>query len=773
MNRLSQRETAINASSSYPGVSSDNSLLGGDETGSLSRTIGKSPTARSKRASPKPNNSSGLVAESKSPANATACTLPDHLDSLPSGKVTGNEYASPHKPSQAEFTPVASSDLKGAPPINRIETVRAVPQSPPARSDSLKTTVKVSDPASSATAPSVYQRSRNISIISEPTNGISSGYSAKHPHSQPQQPSAIQHSRSRASTGSSLSQIITVNGQAMSPSDFDDIATPTATRYERGYMETRPLDQEQGQSYARETPRIDQDGHPIGGMPTVPMTDPAGPNGFARFGDIQSGVGTGPTQSSSMNNIASVENGTPTVGSPGLNNGGRPASMYVSRPSPDASANGNGAYLSSPSASGGPMNLTSPLGAVASAPGPSSGGLRPETAEQSRRRSSSSSHRSLPPVTGKPGGEGMVPAGSQDAGPSLLDKVKKKVKGRRSRKHTSASHLTTGSGDTGSKARPRALSSASHTSAESKDSSLFHDDDEEDEDDETGSEDLDDDDDYSISESRSSWHSKASLPVTGFAVASNRRNADFHAMFPEIDEGDYLIEDYGCALQKDILVQGRIYVSEHHLSFHANIFGWVTNAVIPFKDVISLEKKMTAFVIPNAISVISKGGRQFTFSSFISRDSTYDVFANVWRQSHSSSSTDDEADGENGAIEGVVQPKTQVSKGASNVAHMPTQCACGKANEHYTETAMEAIFPSSPENVCNLMFTSPFLKDFMANDQKLMGKSRESFFDTQYGDRHMLTSGSLFFQISKCPIGNLLKTAIKKYSSVTCPTSSL
>ncbi len=33
-----------------------------------------------------------------------------------------------------------------------------------------------------------------------------------------------------------------------------------------------------------------------------------------------------------------------------------------------------------------------------------------------------------------------------------------------------------------------------------------------------------------------------SLAVTGFAVASNRRNVDFHALFPEVDEGDYLIE---------------------------------------------------------------------------------------------------------------------------------------------------------------------------------------------------------------------------------------
>jgi hypothetical protein len=32
------------------------------------------------------------------------------------------------------------------------------------------------------------------------------------------------------------------------------------------------------------------------------------------------------------------------------------------------------------------------------------------------------------------------------------------------------------------------------------------------------------------------------IPVTGFAVASNKRNADFHELFRTIPEGDYLIE---------------------------------------------------------------------------------------------------------------------------------------------------------------------------------------------------------------------------------------
>ena len=32
------------------------------------------------------------------------------------------------------------------------------------------------------------------------------------------------------------------------------------------------------------------------------------------------------------------------------------------------------------------------------------------------------------------------------------------------------------------------------------------------------------------------------VPVTGFAVASNKRNADFHDLFPTVPVDDYLIE---------------------------------------------------------------------------------------------------------------------------------------------------------------------------------------------------------------------------------------
>jgi hypothetical protein len=123
------------------------------------------------------------------------------------------------------------------------------------------------------------------------------------------------------------------------------------------------------------------------------------------------------------------------------------------------------------------------------------------------------------------------------------------------------------------------------------------------------------------------------LNGTGFAVASPKRNRDFHSFFKSVPEDDYLIEDYSAALQKEILLHGRLYVSEGHLCFSSNILGWVTNLVISFDEVVSVEKKSTAVVFPNAI-VISTLHARNVFASFLARDATYDLIIGIWKISH-------------------------------------------------------------------------------------------------------------------------------------------
>ncbi|KAI8344436.1 hypothetical protein BC941DRAFT_408637 [Chlamydoabsidia padenii] len=136
------------------------------------------------------------------------------------------------------------------------------------------------------------------------------------------------------------------------------------------------------------------------------------------------------------------------------------------------------------------------------------------------------------------------------------------------------------------------------------------------------------------------WNSEGEQSMVAGSIAiavraetvSDKRNQDFHALFRSVPEDDMLIEDYGCALQKEILVQGRIYISENHLCFNANIFGWVTNLVIAFADIVDIEKRTTAIFIPNAIQVSTLHAKHF-FASFLSRDQAFDLMVDVWRYS--------------------------------------------------------------------------------------------------------------------------------------------
>lgn len=118
-----------------------------------------------------------------------------------------------------------------------------------------------------------------------------------------------------------------------------------------------------------------------------------------------------------------------------------------------------------------------------------------------------------------------------------------------------------------------------------------------------------------------------------FAPATTRRNRDFHTLFKTVPLDDNLIEDYGCALQKEILLQGRMYVSSGHICFYSNIFGWTTTLVISFDEIVAIERRMTALVIPNGIMIQTLHAKN-VFASFISRDSTYDLILGIWRTIH-------------------------------------------------------------------------------------------------------------------------------------------
>uniref|UniRef100_A0A8C2EUR8 GRAM domain containing 1Ba n=1 Tax=Cyprinus carpio TaxID=7962 RepID=A0A8C2EUR8_CYPCA len=109
-----------------------------------------------------------------------------------------------------------------------------------------------------------------------------------------------------------------------------------------------------------------------------------------------------------------------------------------------------------------------------------------------------------------------------------------------------------------------------------------------------------------------------------------QRNEDFRKLFKQLPDTERLIVDYSCALQRDILLQGRLYLSENWICFYSNIFRWETLLTVRLKDVSSMTKEKTARLIPNAIQLCTDSEKHF-FTSFGARDRTYMMMFRLWQ----------------------------------------------------------------------------------------------------------------------------------------------
>ncbi|XP_042153435.1 protein Aster-B isoform X8 [Oncorhynchus tshawytscha] len=109
-----------------------------------------------------------------------------------------------------------------------------------------------------------------------------------------------------------------------------------------------------------------------------------------------------------------------------------------------------------------------------------------------------------------------------------------------------------------------------------------------------------------------------------------QRNEDFRKLFKQLPDTERLIVDYSCALQRDILLQGRLYLSENWICFYSNIFRWETLLTVRLKDICTMTKEKTARLIPNAIQVSTDGEKHF-FTSFGARDRTYMMMFRLWQ----------------------------------------------------------------------------------------------------------------------------------------------
>ncbi|XP_023808613.1 GRAM domain-containing protein 2A isoform X2 [Oryzias latipes] len=119
-----------------------------------------------------------------------------------------------------------------------------------------------------------------------------------------------------------------------------------------------------------------------------------------------------------------------------------------------------------------------------------------------------------------------------------------------------------------------------------------------------------------------------SLPCPSAQTVS-KYNSQYHKLFQCVPKDEILMKVYSCALLRDILLQGRLYISRHWLCFYANLFGKDIKVAIPVVSVRLVKKHKTAGLVPNGLAITTDTGQKYVFVSLLSRDSVYDVLRRI------------------------------------------------------------------------------------------------------------------------------------------------
>ncbi|XP_061791330.1 protein Aster-C isoform X2 [Nerophis lumbriciformis] len=137
------------------------------------------------------------------------------------------------------------------------------------------------------------------------------------------------------------------------------------------------------------------------------------------------------------------------------------------------------------------------------------------------------------------------------------------------------------------------------------------------------------DENTSLMDGKYSSEDGAEKTTTASLPTYTLRRDEFKRFFKEVPDSERLLVDYPCALQRDILLQGRLYLTDNWLCFYSNVF-FGTKFTLLLKDIEQLTKEKTARLIPNAMVVRSTTERLF-LTSFSARDKSYVEVFRMWQ----------------------------------------------------------------------------------------------------------------------------------------------
>mmetsp|Transcript_11395 Transcript_11395/g.22356 ORF Transcript_11395/g.22356 Transcript_11395/m.22356 type:complete len:401 (-) Transcript_11395:768-1970(-) len=170
-------------------------------------------------------------------------------------------------------------------------------------------------------------------------------------------------------------------------------------------------------------------------------------------------------------------------------------------------------------------------------------------------------------------------------------------------------------------------------------------------------------------------------------------------LFSLPDEEDVL-DDFSCALKRKISIHGRLFCTDNYLCFYANILGFKTKQVIPFKEVVSIKKHKG---MSNTIEIACTNGKSYFLNSFIRAQDAFQFIYSLWRNSGYFNDENDDVGNWSDTEENAQEEEEK-----NSILSLPAD-DIGDAVETF-----KGIIPVSPQKFFDLFFAEEAVYPFNA-----------------------------------------------------------
>ncbi|XP_056276533.1 GRAM domain-containing protein 2B-like [Pseudoliparis swirei] len=108
--------------------------------------------------------------------------------------------------------------------------------------------------------------------------------------------------------------------------------------------------------------------------------------------------------------------------------------------------------------------------------------------------------------------------------------------------------------------------------------------------------------------------------------SSVKHSKTFHKLFQEIPVGENLMQTFSCALQKEVLYHGKLFVSENYVCFYSSVLLKDTKVVIPASSIQGVKKHNSTL---SMLSIQTADGEKHTLVSLRHRELCYKLLQAV------------------------------------------------------------------------------------------------------------------------------------------------